>query len=285
QGYLSVHPAGNGRPSPLWDQFHAGQRIYIVGHGSDVERFVPGVFAVKSTHLWRRRTADDTPETVEDLWIDVGAHSRADVARLGIRLLDPVYREWPSWTYADHVAGPAAANRAACAAIVAASQAAPPQSGETIFVVSARSRFNFAGLTAVLARLGSVDSLIVIDDALARTGTMLAGPRLSPWSAMARIQVTTSLAAAPRTRWPGTLVESMSESDLKDLFATVAHLAGVVGLPAPVRLARGWAPPPPSVLRDSLSRYADLLGRLTDVYSVSRHEAPMRDAVREVIPA
>jgi putative aminopeptidase FrvX len=97
--------------------------------------------------------------------------------------------------------------------------------------------------------------------------------------------VTTSLAAAPRTRWPGTLVESVTESDLKDLFATVARLAGVAGLPAPVRLARVWAPPPPTVLRDSLSRYADLLGRLTDVYSVSAHEAPMRDAVRELLPA
>jgi putative aminopeptidase FrvX len=38
------------------------------------------------------------------------------------------------------------------------------------------------------------------------------------------------------------------------------------------------------VLRDSLSRYADLLGRLADVYSVSGHEAPMRDAVREALP-
>ncbi len=284
-GYLRVHPSGNGRRSVLWDQFHEGQRVYVVGHEGDVARYVPGVFGVHSTHLWRRRATDDAPTTVDSLWLDVGAHSRAEVERLGVRLLDPVHREWPAWTYADQVAGPSAGNRAACAAIVAASQAAPPQSGETIFVVSARSRFNFAGLTAVLARLGSVDSLIVIDDALARTGTMLAGPRLSPWSAMARVQVTTSLAAAPRTRWPGTLVESMSESDLKDLFATVAHLAGVVGLPAPIRLARVWAPPPPSVLRDSLSRYADLLGRLSDVYSVSRHEAPMRDAVRELIPA
>ena len=183
------------------------------------------------------------------------------------------------------MAGPAAGNRAACAAIVAASQAAAPHSGETIFVVSAQSRFNFAGLTAVLARVGPVDSLIVIDDALARTGTMLAGPRVSPWSAMARVQVTTSLAAAPHTRWPGTLVESISEEDLRDLFTTVARLAGVPGTPPPIMLARVWAPPPPSVLHDSLSRYADMLGRLTDVYSVAGHEAPMREAVKEALPA
>jgi putative aminopeptidase FrvX len=39
------------------------------------------------------------------------------------------------------------------------------------------------------------------------------------------------------------------------------------------------------VSRDSLSRYADLLSRLTDVYSVAGHEQPMRDAVREALPA
>ena len=284
-GFLRVHPAGNGRRSPLWDQFHEGQRAYVVGHSGDVARYVPGVFAVRSTHLWRRRATDDTPATVDSLWVDVGARSRADVARLGIRLLDPVFREWPAWTFADHVAGPAAANRASCAAIVAASQAAPPKSGETIFVVSVQSRFNFAGLSAVLARLGQIDTLVVLDDAVARAGTMLAGPRASPWSALSRVQVTTSLAASPHVRFPGTLVESISEEDLRDLFMTVARLGGIPGTPTPIRLARVWAPPPPVVLRDSLSRYADLLGELADVYSVSGHEGPMRDAIRAALPA
>ena len=284
-GYLRVHAAGNGRAHALWDQFHEGQRIYVVGHAGAVTRYVPGVFAVRSTHLWRRRPTDETPATADSLWVDIGARSRADVARLGVQLLDPVHREWPTWTFANEVSGPAAGNRAACAAIVAASQSAPPKTGETIFVVSVQSRFNFTGLSAVLARLGPVDSLIVIDDALARTGTMLAGPRVSPWSALSRVQVATSLAAAPRTRWTGTLAETISESDLRELFATVARLAGVAGTPAPIRLARHWAPPPTSVLHDSLSRYADVLSRLTDVYSVSGHEAPMRDAVKEALPA
>lgn len=284
-GYLRVHSAGSGRRHTLWDQFHEGQRIYVVGHAGDVIRYVPGVFGVRSTHLWRRRPTDEAPATADSLWVDIGAHSRADVARLGVRLLDPVHREWPAWTFANEVSGPAAGNRAACAAIVAASQSTPPQSGETIFVVGVQSRFNFAGLSAVLARVGPVDSLVVLDDALARTGAILSGPRASPWSALARVQVATSLAAAPRTRWTGTLVETISESDLRALFATVARLAGVAGTPAPIRLARHWAPPPTSVLHDTLSRYADLLSRLTDVYSVSGHEAPMRDAVKEALPA
>lgn len=283
-GYLRVHASGNGRRNTLWDQFHEGQRIFVVGHAGDVAHYVPGVFAVRSTHLWRRRPVDEPIAMLESLWVDVGAHSRAEVARLGIQLLDPVHREWPAWTFANEVSGPAAGNRASCAAVVAASQSTAPQGGETIFVVSVQSRFNFAGLSAVLSRLGAVDSLIVVDDALARVGTMLAGPRTSPWSALSRVQVATSLAMAPHTRFPGTLVETMTETDLRDLFTTVARLAGVAGTPAPVRLARVWAPPPTSVIRDSLSRYADVLSRLTDVYSVSGHEAAMRDAVREALP-
>lgn len=283
-GLLRVHTAGNGRLHPLWDQFHEGQRAYVVGHTGDLTRYVPGVFAVRSTHLWRRRAADERPTTVDSLWVDVGARSRADVARLGIRLLDPVIREWPSWTYGDYLAGPAAANRASCAAIAAASEAGSPSSGETIYVISAQSRFNFAGLSAVLARLGAVDTLIVIDDAIARAGPMLAGPRVSPWSALSHVQVGTTLAFTPRVRWSGTLVESIRESDLHELFTTVARFAGLSGTPPPVRLARVWAPPPPSVLRDSLSHYADLLGRLSDTYGVSGHETAMRDAVRDALP-
>src|SRR5690349_21152309 len=127
-GYLRVHASGNGRRHALWDQFHEGQRIYVVGHAGDVTRYVPGVFGVRSTHLWRRRPTDEAPATADSLWVDIGAHSRADVARLGVGLLDPVHREWPAWTFANEVSGPAAGNRAACAAIVAASQSAPPPS-------------------------------------------------------------------------------------------------------------------------------------------------------------
>jgi len=284
-GYLRVRAAGNERRSALWDQFHEGQRSYIVGHEGDVARYVPGVFAVRSTHLWRRRPIDDALTTADSLWLDIGAKSRAEVARLGIRLLDPVHREWPAWTFGDYVSGPAAGNRAACAAIVAASQAPPPKTGETDLVVSVQSRFNFAGLSAVLARFGAVDSLIVIDDQLAHAGPVLATPRTTPWSALPHVRVATALAATPHTRWPGTLAETISEADLRALFSTVAKLGGLQGLPEPVRLARVWAPPPTSVLHDSLSRYADVLSRLTDSYGVSGHEAPVRDAIRESLPA
>src|SRR5438270_4328177 len=35
-GFLRVHAAGNGRRSPLWDQSHEGQRVYVVGRAGGV---------------------------------------------------------------------------------------------------------------------------------------------------------------------------------------------------------------------------------------------------------
>jgi putative aminopeptidase len=286
EGYLRVHGTGNGRRHPLWDQFHEGQRVYVVGHGPDQVRYVPGVFAVRSTHLWRRRSVEDAPATIEDLWIDVGARSRAEVARLGIRLLDPVFREWPAWTYADYVAGPAAANRAGCAAVAAASQGATPTAGQTVFVIGVQSRFGYAGLTSVLATLGQVDTLVLVDADLARAGNVPASPRAIPWQALSRVRVNATIAVTPRTRFAGTLAESVRESDIVDLYAQIARLAGLTGAtPQPIRVARGWVAPPPAVVRDSLSEQADLLARLTDTYGVAGHESPVRDAVREALPS
>ena len=99
-GYLRLREAvGPGRQHPLWIQFNEGQRIKVLTRGGTV----PGVVVVKSTHLQRGRIT--TVTTLEDLWVDVGAASRADVQRLGIEMLDPVVRDSAAWPYGDFVAG------------------------------------------------------------------------------------------------------------------------------------------------------------------------------------
>src|SRR5688500_1698888 len=86
-GYLRVHVAGARPRAPLWDSWHVGQRIIVLTTARATSarvRAVPGVFAVRSTHLWRRSpgAADPLP-TLEDLWIDVGVRTRAEVSALG----------------------------------------------------------------------------------------------------------------------------------------------------------------------------------------------------------
>jgi putative aminopeptidase len=286
-GYLRVHGIGNGKHPALWDEFHEGQRVIVVA----VDRANParthnvtGVFAVRSNHLWRRRTADDSPTTIENLWLDVGARTRAEVLKMGIDRLDPVVRDWPEWTFSDFVAGPAASNRAGCAAVAAAS-AKEPSSGETVFIVSTQKSFAWAGLTSALRRLGRVDSLFVVDGEL---GRMQSAPRALrvPWPPLAGLDVGATLSIGVLARFAGTLAETLQETDIENLYRSVATAAAIgAAPPRPISVRHGWSAAPPLVVRDSLSRYADVLGKLSDVYAPSGFEQPMRDAIQSMLPA
>jgi putative aminopeptidase FrvX len=287
-GYLRVHMNGNARHAALWDQFHEGQRVIVsaIDRANPARtRNVPGVIATRSNHLWRRRVTDETPTTIENIYVDIGARSRAEAEHMGIAVLDPVVRDWPEWLYADYVAGPGAVNRAGCAAVAAvAASSNRAGDGETIYILSSQRGFNWAGLTGALARIGHVDSLFIVDAEVGGTRTTAHAVR-APWAALA-LRVGATLGIGMPARFAGTLAETIRESDIAALHRAVAAAAGISGeTPAPVPLAHGWAAPPPVVVRDSLSRYADLLGKLTDVYAVSGNEQTMRDVVMPLLPA
>jgi putative aminopeptidase FrvX len=287
-GYLRLHLNGNGRRVALWDQFHEGQRIIVLAvdraNPSRI-RHIPGVIATRSNHLWRRRANDDTPATIENLWVDVGARSRTEAERLGIDVLNPVVRDWPEWTFADQVAGPAAGNRAGCEAIAAAASSARTSDGETVFIISTQKGFSWAGLTSAIARMGRVDTLIFVDADVG--GTRIAPHSVrTPWTGLTSLDVGTTLAIGLSTRYDGTLAESVQEHEIDNLHRAVAAAAGLGrAAPTPIMLAHGWAAAPPLIIRDSLSRYADMLGKLTDVYAPSGFEQPMRDAIESLLPA
>jgi len=285
-GFLRLHGSGNTRHSVLWDQFHEGQRIRV----RTARGVVPGVIAVRSTHLWRGRAADATPASVESFHVDVGARSAAEVARLGIAPLDQVSREQDGWRYADMVAGPGAASRAGCAAIAAASRLTPAR-GETIFLLSAQGTFDFTGLSAALASIGPVDSLVVVDPMLARADSGEAGVQIArrtptdeelPLSPRLRVGATTAIGV--RTSFRGSLVESITADDAAELFNEVARAAGVRTSVRPIALPAG--PSSSSVVRaDSLTPVRALLTTLTNSYGVSEHEGPVRAAVLSALPA
>ncbi len=157
-GYLRLREVGSLRLHPLWTQFHEGQRVKVLTRSGAV----PGVVIVRSTHLQRGRQANAAVATLDDLWVDVGASSKADVQRLGIQMLDPVVRDMPAWNYGDYVAGPGAALRVGCAAVAHAANGEVTQ-GETIFVLSTLRSFGNDGLEAALRKLGKIDELTVIE--------------------------------------------------------------------------------------------------------------------------
>jgi putative aminopeptidase len=280
-GYLRLNaPAPRTRHSPLWDQFHEGQRVRILTRNGAV----PGVIAVRSTHLWRRRSQGEAPTTIDDLWLDVGARSRAEVAAMGIQMLDPVFKEWPEWLFGDFVSGPDAAARASCAVVAGAAAARETRGGETIFVLDVQRSYGNAGLAAVLSRLGHVDTLIMVEPGLAPSDTAVAVARSAITTPPGLQHVGTTIAIGMRALYQGTLVEAVRASDIKALSGAVAQSAGIAAAEPAALRGVPTAPPPAPATPDSLTAIADLLSQVGNVYGPSGHEADVRRTVRGLIP-
>jgi len=151
-GYLLLRRVGGGpRLYPLFDQQLEGQRVTLFGHRGAV----PGVVAVRSTHLTRGRpTRDEPPFTVDNAYVDVGAGSRDEVLALGVSILTPVSLTKRPHRYGDRgglLAAPNAGRRAACAALVSAALSRPRVRGTVVVAFTVQSLYaDTAGLKTVL---------------------------------------------------------------------------------------------------------------------------------------
>ena len=277
-GYLRLREAGAGRQHSLWVQFHEGQRVRVLTRAG----FVPGVVIVKSTHLQGGRVLNAPVATLNDLWVDVGAASKAEVQQLGIEMLNPVVRDFGGWSYGKFAAGQLAGVRVGCAAVAGVAQG-KVNSGETIFLITTLRSFGFDGLEAALRSLGRVDGVTLVDagDSVneAFSQRLVEKPPYLPEST----GLTTVTVLSPRVRYAGTLVESVNVDDAEKLLAAVATVANVsnpnwveIG---PISTVR---PIPPTV---SLEGVAEVLKTLADVPAVSGHERPVREAIIAALPA
>ena len=280
-GYLRMREVGSLRPHPLWVQFHEGQRIRIVTRAGDVA----GVVTVKSTHLQRGRVPNAPVATLDDLWIDVGGTSRSDVERLGIRMLDPIVRDFVSWTYADYVAGPSAATRVGCAAVASASRG-EVTSGETIFLITTLRSFGQDGLAAALRKLGKVDEITILDEPSDNISNGVNQRKVEKPPYLPDSTGLTSVnALVPRTRFSRTLVESVHINDARQLLTAVEKAAGVqrrgntdswLSLPTNSKVV--------SKRLDAFSNSADLLKSLADIPGVSGHEREVLETIMAALP-
>jgi len=156
-GYLTLRRVGGGaRLYPLFDQQLEGERVTLFGRRGPV----PGVVAVRSTHLTRGRpTGNEAPFTVDNAYVDVGASSRADVSALGLELLTPLSLAKRPHRYGDRLlAAPNAGRRSACAALAAAALSRPRVRGTLVVAFTVQSLYaDSAGLKAVKALQGPFD--------------------------------------------------------------------------------------------------------------------------------
>ena len=277
-GYLRLHRAGSLARHALFDQFHEGQQIVVLGARGPV----PGVVAIPNGHFSRQHRADTLVVTADDMWVDVGTTSAAETRVLGIALLDPIVRDVPPWTYAGWLAGQNAGGRIGCAAVASAAAGSSPASGETIFIIATQFSSARSGVGAALARVGAVDDVTLVLPAGGR-GPSRSGlvPRPS-WLPSATTPDSVRELHLP-ARHAGTLVESVRLEDAVALRETVRDAAAVsAGTGRWIALA---APPAPSThRRDALAPLAALLDTLVELPGVPMHEHRVRDAVHAALP-
>jgi putative aminopeptidase FrvX len=86
-GFLRVQREPNAAPFAYYDAFYAAQPVHIQTRSG---KMVPGVVAGLSTHLQGGRLNPPRADNLDDMYVDVGANSKAEVRALGVDVLDPI---------------------------------------------------------------------------------------------------------------------------------------------------------------------------------------------------
>lgn len=283
-GYLRVHRIGTGSRHPLWDQqFEANQVRILTTAGP-----VAGVVARFNGHFAAQHREDTSVTTADDLWVDVGASSKAEVEALGINLLDPIGRHLPPWPIANGVAGPDAGRRVGCAAVatLAASARAARLPGRITFVISAQEVHGWVGLSGVIARTDHVDGVTILaPGAAARPEQSRAVQTMADFGVVlseAGLKTVTWL--APAVEQAGSHMEVVKSTEAAWLLDAGAKAIGLnnaptrwIGAPRPAAFVTTHADP----------AWNDLSTQLTDLaqrYGVSGHEWSPRRAILEALP-
>jgi putative aminopeptidase FrvX len=170
-GWLTLRRVGARAPSPIWDQYHEGQRVTVWGRRGAL----PAVVGVRSTHLTRGRTLSDTPFSVDEAYVDVGAMSAAEVRVAGIDLLAPVAARKQVTRYgAGLLAGPSAGRRSACAALVSASvQGFTAAPGRIVVAFAVEQELGQRGLRTLMNNAGPFTRTILVDGGTGAAGTVV----------------------------------------------------------------------------------------------------------------
>jgi putative aminopeptidase len=311
-GYLRLAPAGRAPVGALWEQAHQGQAVVIGGSGG-ARGPVPGGVALLSIHLIQGRPVPDTPVRIADADVDVGAASAAEVAALGIRLLDPVALTRRPVRLADGlVAGPAARTKGAALALAEAARRfrAAPGPGTVVFAWTTQSLLDEAGLKHLLRERGPFAEALLLSPRfrlplpapgadLPAAGDLtagLSGTKPAPYREYESFfddplpwdQARVGELGLPAL-YPGTPVEAVAPADLGRLADTVLRALGAsAAASAPLPPAPPLPAPRPALRAPTASGHAAAAGILSALVAragVSGAEGPVRDEVLSHLPA
>lgn len=164
-GYLTVRRVG--RPAAtLQDQWLMGRRVAVWRTDGPL----PGVVSIPSVHLLRGRgrALQGPAYSVDQLRVDVGAASEAQLDTLGLAIGDPVAAEKDPVRYGDSLlAAPAAGIRGACAALASAVlRGAAPRTGTVVAVFAVESRLGGRGIRTAAAESGPFAASLLLNFAV-----------------------------------------------------------------------------------------------------------------------
>lgn len=86
-GFLRVQRLPQAAPNPVFDTLHFAQPIWVITRSG---KKVPGVFAGLSVHLQPARVNPPKMNHPDEMYVDIGATSAAEVRAAGVDLLDPI---------------------------------------------------------------------------------------------------------------------------------------------------------------------------------------------------
>ena len=289
-GYLRLHRIARGSRHPLWDQAHQGQHLRILTRAGPII----GVSAVANGHFAIQHQNETTIITQNDLWLDVGAQSAAEVSEMGIALLDPVIRNLPAWSYANEVAGPRVGARVGCAAVFAAAEAGiNGSSGATKYVLSTQQAFGWVGLGSIIGDDARPDKLIIVSPGEAEfRNEEVSGVGARVDALLSLLTRTTIQQIAPKVSDADALMERIDLRDAQTLLTAVVEAVNPnAELPA-------WVSAPiqsPNLNADearwgsspNVNRYKEIeqvLDQLAEQSAVPGHEGPIRNIVYNALP-
>ena len=310
EGYLRLHRHTTGLPHPLAHEYHVGQPVLIqTAQGA----YVNGVTATPSTHLRSSRPAgtDSAPRTIDDLFVDVGAASRDEVAARGIRTLDAVtLRERAAKLAGAEVAGIATSARAGAVALLEIANrlgATRPQ-GTIVLAWTTQAFFGQRGLQRLLDSekpdrlVAFTGALPPAKDAIGSVGNVGGGPLVrgddtllitAATTVAAQVQergsadlpfssargLETHVIAVP-SRYAQTPAETIDARDVESAARLIAEAAGLGALGAAQAMAPAPVPPAVTFAESDLR----LLAGLVRAYGVSTREEPVRAEVLRHLP-
>jgi len=115
-GYLRVQRLPQQAPHPLFDLLHAAQPVTVSTRSG---KSVYGVIAGLSTHLQPNRQNAPRAAHPDEIFVDIGTSSPAEVQQAGVDILDPISLDRSLLALGfGHLTSPAIGDRFGCAALV-----------------------------------------------------------------------------------------------------------------------------------------------------------------------